>query len=119
MSRKPSEFSVDSGNVNALLSGLSNRFDNETPAQNSVDGRTARRQKEPAAPAAKPSKYSLLLDTADALALDELALQMRRLTGRRVEKSEILRVLIRLADAKPAVNGGLVKALDRRETPPS
>ncbi|MCT2548684.1 hypothetical protein [Streptomyces atratus] len=60
------------------------------------------------------SKYTLLLDPQDALTLDELALQMRRRTGRRIEKSEILRALIRLADTKPTINGALQDALDHR-----
>ncbi|MFJ2645060.1 MULTISPECIES: hypothetical protein [unclassified Streptomyces] len=60
------------------------------------------------------SKYTLLLSQEDALSLDQLALQMRRRTGRRIEKSEILRALIRLADTKPAINGALQDTLDRR-----
>ncbi|MFK0101841.1 hypothetical protein [Streptomyces sp. NPDC091040] len=39
---------------------------------------------------------------------------MRRHTGRRVEKSEIVRALIRLAHGKPDTNGALSRALDRR-----
>jgi len=43
------------------------------------------------------SKYTALLDPATAEAFDELALRARRVKGRRVEKSEIMRVLITLA----------------------
>jgi len=43
------------------------------------------------------SKYTALLDVETATAFDELALRARRATGRRVEKSEILRALITLA----------------------
>lgn len=34
--------------------------------------------------------------------------------ARRVEKSEIMRALIRLADTKPVINGALGDVLDRR-----
>jgi len=43
------------------------------------------------------SKYTALLDPATAEAFDELALRARRVKGRRVEKSEIIRALITLA----------------------
>ncbi|WP_332010466.1 hypothetical protein OH736_45925 (plasmid) [Streptomyces sp. NBC_01650] len=113
MSPKNDDFTVDTGSVSALLTGLSGRFDSETPDQRPSNGTTAERHDGTAA-VVKPSKYTLLLDPQDALTLDQLALQMRRRTGRRVEKSEILRALIRLADLKPAVNGALQDALDRR-----
>jgi hypothetical protein len=122
MSKNPDDFTVDTGGVNALLSGLSDRFGNETADQSHADGTTADRsngttaQKPgPSAPP-KPSKYTLLLDQDDALTLDQLALTLRRRTGRPVDKSEILRALIRLADTDPAVSDGLTKSLspDRR-----
>jgi hypothetical protein len=43
------------------------------------------------------SKYTALLDPETAEAFDELALRARRVKGRRVEKSEIVRALIMLA----------------------
>lgn len=43
------------------------------------------------------SKYTALLDSDTAEAFDELALRARRIKGRRVEKSEIVRALIMLA----------------------
>ncbi|MFF5107458.1 hypothetical protein [Streptomyces sp. NPDC000134] len=111
--------SADSG-VNALLTGLSGRFGGETADQRPDDGTTAQRQDGttaavPEQPApAKPSKYTLLLDQDDALTLDQLALALRRRTGRAVDKSEILRALIRLADQDDRVIDTVARALDRR-----
>jgi hypothetical protein len=42
------------------------------------------------------SKYTALLDAETAAAFDELALTARRRTGKKVDKSAILRVLILL-----------------------
>lgn len=60
------------------------------------------------------SKYTLLLDQEDALVLDQLALNLRRHTGRAVDKAEILRALIRLTDANPIITEALGNTLDRR-----
>lgn len=43
------------------------------------------------------SKYTALLDLETATAFDELALRARRVKGRKVEKSELVRALILLA----------------------
>ncbi|MFJ4633431.1 hypothetical protein [Streptomyces sp. NPDC088847] len=48
----------------------------------------------------KPSKYTLLLDQDCALTLDQLALTLRRRAGRPVDRSEILRELIRALDRR-------------------
>ncbi|TLQ38606.1 hypothetical protein [Streptomyces marianii] len=123
MSTKKDSFTVDTGGVSALLTGLSGRFTGETADQRPDDGTTAQRQDgttaaAPQAPApAKPSKYTLLLDQDDALTLDQLALSLRRRTGRAVDKSEILRALIRLADQDDRVTDTLARALDRRTNP--
>lgn len=120
MSTKKDGFTVDTGGVSALLSGLSGRFTGETADQRPGDGTTAERQDGttaavPEQPApAKPSKYTLLLDQDDALTLDQLALALRRRTGRAVDKSEILRALIRLADQDDRVTDTVARALDRR-----
>ncbi len=120
--KKKDDFAVDTGGVSALLTGLSGRFTQETADQRPDDGTTAERQNGttaavPAQPAAaKPSKYTLLLDQDDALTLDQLALTLRRRAGRPVDKSEIMRELIRLADADDRVAEHLARALDRRTT---
>lgn len=61
-----------------------------------------------------PSKYTLLLDQETALTLDRLALELRRRVGHRVEKSEILRALIRQADANPLITEALAGGLAAR-----
>ncbi|MFF3558395.1 hypothetical protein ACFYXL_33840 [Streptomyces tsukubensis] len=114
MSKKPDDFTVNTGGVNALLTGLSGRFNGETPDQKPHDGTTAERRNGTTAPAVKPSKYTLLLDQDDALTLDQLALTLRRRTGRPVDKSEILRALIRIADQDDRVTDTVARALDRR-----
>jgi len=63
----------------------------------------------------RPRKWTLLLEQEDALRFDELVVEMRRRTGRAVDKSEIVRELIRLAEASPPINAALGKALDRRQ----
>lgn len=125
MSTKKDDFNVDTGGVSALLSGLSGRFGTETADQRPGDGTTAQRQDgttaavpEPPAIPAKPSKYTLLLDQDDALTLDQLALTLRRRTGRPVDKSEILRALIRLAGRDDRVTDAVARALDERRTTP-
>lgn len=133
--KNPDDFSVDTSGVTSMLSGLSDRFGTETKGQSHNDGTTAQRhdgstasrrdgttaqRRRPAAPPAAPaetehrSKYTLLLDPDDALAFDQLALNLRRRTGRRVEKSEILRALIQIAFINPATGEALGDALDRR-----
>lgn len=120
--KKKDDFTVDTGGVNALLTGLSDRFTTETADQRPSDGTTVERRNGttaavPAQPEPpKPSKYTLLLDQDDALTLDQLALTLRRRTGRPVDKSEILRALIRLADVDDQVAEHLARALDRRTT---
>jgi 3-oxoacyl-ACP reductase-like protein len=53
----------------------------------------------PAAPATR--KYTVRLDAADADRFDELVLLARRRSGRRVEKSDLIRGLIRTATTYP------------------
>ncbi|MFI5621569.1 hypothetical protein [Streptomyces sp. NPDC051567] len=121
MSKKPNDFQVDTGGVSAMLTGLSGRFGTEPSGQGSTDGMTASRHAvmPSVEPPLKPSKYTLLLDQDDALTLDQLALTLRRRTGRPVDKSEILRALIRLADTTSGVTDSLAQVLDRRRTEPS
>lgn len=116
--KNPDDFTVDTSGVNALLA---ERF--EPAGQNPNDGTTAQRhngktapkaEAAPPAPPAKPSKYTLLLEADDALTLDQLALELRRLTGRRVEKSEMLRALIRIAYTHRPTADALTEALERR-----
>ncbi len=57
----------------------------------------------PPGPVRSTSKYTLLLDARLATTLDELALRLRRRTGRRVEKSALLRALIMLAADDPTL----------------
>ncbi|MFE4177523.1 hypothetical protein ACFRR7_36725 [Streptomyces sp. NPDC056909] len=112
--KKKDDFQVDTGGVSALLNGLSDRFGEEDRRHRTDAVTTADRHNGTTADSRDTrSKYTLLLDQDDALSLDELAIQMRRRTGRRVEKSEILRTLIRLAETNPPVFAALTKAFDR------
>lgn len=125
MSRKNQDFEINTSGVGALLSGLSDRFDNDTAGHSDSDGTTARRRngtpspRHDGTPSPKPSKYTLLLDQDDALTLDQLALDLRRRTGRAVDKSEILRALIRLADTQPDIGDAVAATLDRRAQTPA
>lgn len=118
------EFTVNTSGVGELLNGLQGRFDGDDGGGR--DGATPPKAKRPAGPARtrrdaperKPeepeprSKYTLLLASSDALTLDELALRLRRRTGRRVEKSEIMRALVRLTE-RPDVFDALGAAIER------
>lgn len=55
------------------------------------------------APAAAPAmrKYTVKLTAADADRFDELVLLARRRSGRRIEKSDLIRGLIRAASTYP------------------
>ena len=62
----------------------------------------------------RPSKFTVLLDGQAAADFDGLALSARRQLGRRVEKSELVRVLIALAADDPSLLGQIVDELRRR-----
>lgn len=72
-----------------------------------------------AEPKPKPSKYTLLLDDADAAVFDGLALSARRQLGRRVGKSDLVRVLVHLAADDPTLLTQVVDELRRRDGAPS
>lgn len=67
----------------------------------------------------KPSKYTLLLDDADAAVFDGLALSARRQLGRRVGKSDLVRVLVHLAADDPTLLTQVLDELRRRDGEPS
>ena len=62
-----------------------------------------------------PSKFTVLLDPDAAINFDQLALDIRRLLGRRVSKGDLVRALIALAAADPALRDQL---LDQLRTDP-
>lgn len=70
---------------------------------------TARRTRRPDAPAAAPlpsggkRKYTLLLDDEIAEAFDEQLVAIRRLVGRRVDKSQVVRELLALLQEDKAL----------------
>ncbi|MFF1561820.1 hypothetical protein [Streptomyces sp. NPDC058279] len=105
---------LDPSGVNALLlADLGNRFEGNTPPPPRTSGEvTSPPQEEEEAP--KPSKFTVLLSPDEAANFDELALEMRRVTGRRVEKAEILRVLIELGLKDLQMNPVLGAALRKR-----
>ncbi|WJV51823.1 hypothetical protein [Streptomyces flavofungini] len=121
---------VDTSGVDDLLAGLSSRFDDNAADQGKPDGTTARRRngmtasdakggpKEEQPPAAASrSKYTLLLDSADAVAFDEIALGLRRYLGRPVDKSAIVRALIQLAHSREDLAHALAEQIRPRPTP--
>lgn len=62
----------------------------------------------------KPSKYTALLDAETAEAFDELALIARRKLGRKIDKSTIIRVLIRMASDDPSVRERMLGEVGKR-----
>ncbi|MGW2866351.1 hypothetical protein [Streptomyces sp. NPDC001205] len=125
--KKKDEHSVDTGGVTAMLA---NRF-NTKPTDQSTDAVTTAHRQDgmpsqtdgKANGAGKPtstsmSKFTVLLDDHHALIFDELALAMRRRTGRRVDKAEIIRTLVKIAQERELVTNLLARVLDRRTAPP-
>ncbi|MPZ64840.1 MAG: hypothetical protein GEU83_04755 [Pseudonocardiaceae bacterium] len=53
---------------------------------------------------APPSKFTVLLDPEAAAGFDQLAVDIRRLIGRRVSKGDLVRALIALAADDPALH---------------
>lgn len=63
-----------------------------------------------------PSKFTVLLDPDAATDFDQLALDIRRLLGRRVSKGDLVRALIALAAADPTLRAQLLDELRTRTT---
>ncbi|MGH3946956.1 MAG: hypothetical protein ACRDSI_18240 [Pseudonocardiaceae bacterium] len=63
------------------------------------------------AEAPPPSKFTVLLDHDAAADFDQLALDIRRLIGRRVSKGHLVRALLALATAEPTLRDQLVNEL--------
>ncbi len=61
-----------------------------------------------------PSKFTVLLDPDAAADFDQLALDIRRLLGRRVSKGNLVRALIALAAADPTLRDQLIDELRTR-----
>lgn len=165
MNARRDDVTINTNEIDALLSGVGSRNQKNTAVQGSVDGTTAERQdgttvrrqdgetverrdgttvvrqngetvhrqtgmtvrrqdggtveRRDGTTAAKPStsKFTALLDEKHALLFDMLAYEMRSATGRRVEKSEILRTLIDLTMTDVGVHTRLGEMLDRRSRP--
>jgi hypothetical protein len=73
----------------------------------------------PPAPAEAPlpSKFTVLLDPDAAIGFDQLALDIRRLLGRRVTKGDLVRALIALAATDLTLRDQLLSEL--RDHPPA
>ena len=73
----------------------------------------------PSAPAEapSPSKFTVLLDPDAAIGFDQLAVDVRRLLGRRVTKGDLVRALIALAAADLTLRDQLLSEL--RDHPPA
>lgn len=68
------------------------------------------------AEAPPPSKFTVLLEPDAAADFDELALDIRRLLGRRVSKGDLVRALIALAAADLTLRDRLLDELHPRPT---
>jgi hypothetical protein len=65
----------------------------------------------PPVEAPPPSKFTVLLDPDAAINFDQLALDIRRLLGRRVSKGDLVRALIALASADRTLRDQLLDEL--------
>lgn len=68
------------------------------------------------AEAPPPSKFTVLLEPDAAADFDQLALDIRRLLGRRVSKGNLVRALIAMAAADPTLRDQLIDELRTRPT---
>ncbi len=68
------------------------------------------------AEAPPPSKFTVLLEHDAAADFDQLALDIRRLLGRRIAKGDLVRALIALAAADPTLRDQLIDELRGRPT---
>lgn len=68
------------------------------------------------AEAPPPSKFTVLLGPDAAADFDQLALDIRRLVGRRVSKGHLVRALIALVTADPTLRDRLLDELRVRPT---
>jgi hypothetical protein len=68
------------------------------------------------AEAPPPSKFTVLLEPDAATDFDQLALDIRRLLGRRVSKGNLVRALIALAAADLTLRDQLIDELRTRPT---
>ncbi|HEV7452153.1 MAG TPA: hypothetical protein VGO16_12350 [Pseudonocardiaceae bacterium] len=68
------------------------------------------------AEAPPPSKFTVLLEHDAAADFDQLALDIRRLLGRRVSKGDLVRALIALAGADLTLRNQLIDELRTRPT---
>ena len=64
--------------------------------------------------AGAPSKFTVLLDPDAAADFDQLAVDIRRLLGRRVSKGDLVRALIALAAGDPTLRNQLIDELRTR-----
>lgn len=71
----------------------------------------------PLGEAPPPSKFTVLLDPDAAIGFDQLAVDIRRLLGRRVTKGDLVRALIALAAADLTLRDQLLNEL--RARPPA
>jgi hypothetical protein len=70
----------------------------------------------PTVEAPPPSKFTVLLEHDAAADFDQLALDIRRLLGRRVPKGDLIRALIALAAADLTLRDQLLDELQSRPT---
>jgi hypothetical protein len=68
------------------------------------------------AEASPPSKFTVLLEPDAAADFDQLALDIRRLLGRRISKGGLVRALIALAAANVTLRNQLLDELRTRPT---
>jgi hypothetical protein len=99
---------------------LGNQLGGSTPPSSTAShtGTAASNSASTPAPAqaAPPSKFTVLLEPDAAADFDQLALDTRRLLGRRVSKGDLVRALIALATADLTLRGQLIDELRTRPT---
>lgn len=84
----------------------------EAPSTELHDAAVAPQGSSPAVKATSAAnKWTVLLSDEEQLVWDELALLLRKATGRRVKKSDYVRSLVQLASTNPVVQDAVITAL--------
>lgn len=93
-------------NLAARLGGVT-----ASPSPPRPAGKDAAQIGSTAAPPAVTTKFTLLMDAADAAAFDDLHLRIKRETGSRINKSDVVRALLALATGDSTLRSQVVERL--------
>jgi hypothetical protein len=99
------------------LSGAPAAAATTAPEPESAEAVTPRRRDPETAKTSPPVSYTLRLTADESMAADELLLAARRLSGRRLERSDLIRALLELTAQDRTLLQRVVDAAEPRPRP--